>query len=286
MQNHTGLIYNGCIILEPLDKLHRSCIDKFHVLCYCGNEFITCPRSLKKGNTKSCGCLSLKTSIINGHKKLQSDNYNKVHNNLIILEPVDINKRNGRTSDWIILCHCGIKFTSTPSEIYSNKIISCGCLRDKARSITFINYHKRLRKLKGVDENTYLSDVTLLMRECVFNPIKHIILEIDNHTCNLCFKEGYDLEVHHIEPINKNFNVLNIDTYTKIYDINNLITLCHDCHKYNAHFGHGKLINKEIQNTLKTITSMRFINSNVRSIYNNIVINTITPWIQNYITSL
>lgn len=50
------------------------------------------------------------------------------------------------------------------------------------------------------------------------------VFERDDYTCQICDERGGDLEAHHIEPVRNHKNDL------LVYDIDNGITLCKDCH--------------------------------------------------------
>lgn len=49
--------------------------------------------------------------------------------------------------------------------------------------------------------------------------------------CELCFKPTHNIEVHHKIPV----HTLDISNYKLVWDIENLIGLCHDCHRKQDH---------------------------------------------------
>jgi len=284
----TGKVFNGCTILEPIDPNKKTGTDKWKIRCHCGNVFDTAiPASLKSGNTTSCDCLKIK-AIINFNKtsKKKYNYYNFVNKlGIKILRPVDPEKE-GPEDDWIALCprHDPPKeFIAMPSSIYSDKTNSCGCLQSEQASLTFINYNKQQRLDKGLGEDEYILEKTELIRRMVFDPIRPIVLKIDGYTCNLCLSSDCQLQVHHIVPMNNFLNYSDKDTYKQLYDLNNLITLCKNCHRM-AHDYYGSDINLEIQKELQAITSMRSVSKEILNKYNQILQNKITPWIDKYIT--
>lgn len=56
------------------------------------------------------------------------------------------------------------------------------------------------------------------------------VFKRDNYTCQMCGKSGLYLEAHHIKEQSR-FPEL-------IYDINNGLTLCHECHKQTDNYGY------------------------------------------------
>ena len=66
---------------------------------------------------------------------------------------------------------------------------------------------------------------------------KNILIR-DDYTCMMCFKRGVYLETHHIIPFAICYNNENLDL---IFDENNGITLCKNCHRLI----HKKLISAQ-----------------------------------------
>lgn len=53
MKIWVGKIFNGCEILEPVDPNERAVNKQFKMKCKCGNIFISSPKNIKSGNTRS-----------------------------------------------------------------------------------------------------------------------------------------------------------------------------------------------------------------------------------------
>ena len=60
-----------------------------------------------------------------------------------------------------------------------------------------------------------------------WSTVRDKALERDNHKCVLCKQTAKD--VHHIKPISKD---------GKIFDLDNLISLCYDCHRHKHKTNH------------------------------------------------
>lgn len=281
----TGQIFNGCEILEPVDKMKIKCKDKWKVKCHCGKIFETAtPKSLKTSNTTSCGCEKQRTTLL---RMLKHNYYNYINpdSKVQLIEPLDPLKSRS-IDDWIALCprHDPPKqFITKPHDIIANLVKSCGCLNTEKRIEQANNIHKKRRLSAGLKENEYLTKEILLVRFNIVDHIKHLILKLDGYTCNLCLDStGGNLEVHHIIPINQFLNYSDQDTYKNLYDLNNLITLCISCHHY-VHDNYHDNINLNIQQELQAITSMRPIPKDILNQYNEIVKTKIEPWIENYL---
>lgn len=69
------------------------------------------------------------------------------------------------------------------------------------------------------------------------------IFERDNYTCRECGKIGVKLVAHHIKKFSlllKEFNIKSIDTainYYELWDMNNGVTLCRNCHLSTPNYG-------------------------------------------------
>lgn len=263
----TNKEFQGCIILRPTNEGMRKSIDYWYVKCHCGKQFVTTPVILqKKTNTKSCGCLRSEYLKENGNKH-KSNNYNNtIINDLLIIEPKNLLK-NTCQDYFRIKCHCGKIFEAFLTNVQTNKTKSCGCTKNN-----FIkNFNEQNRIDHGLNKDEFLTDNISFIRNFIFSPIKQLILEIDNYTCALCGnRESGCFEIHHIDPLN-NFDFSNLESYLKIYDLKNLITLCKNCHMPIAHNGHGTRINSNIQKELFNLTELRFVNKILLDKYNSIV---------------
>lgn len=98
----------------------------YHCLCECGNTVTVSYSNLLTGNTKSCGCLKLKS-------KRFIDLTGQRFNNLTVVERLEnrIRKTDGRkVVQWKCLCDCGNYTTVEPSNLKSGHTTSCGCNRN------------------------------------------------------------------------------------------------------------------------------------------------------------
>lgn len=93
--------------------------------CDCGNEIQVISKSLKDGNTKSCGCL---------HKEMVSKNFSKNiagqrFGNLIAIEATE-ERRHGSVV-WKCQCDCGNTHLASAELLLNGHCKSCGCIRSR-----------------------------------------------------------------------------------------------------------------------------------------------------------
>lgn len=64
------------------------------------------------------------------------------------------------------------------------------------------------------------------------------IFDRDNYTCQICHREGGQLNAHHIKSfkdLTEKYNITDLDDAIKcreLWNMNNGITLCNHCHKW------------------------------------------------------
>lgn len=266
---------NNCIILKPVNSKKASSKDKHEIMCHCGNIFTGTPNNLGR-KTKSCGCISRKRAL----DKL-IDYTGKIYNNCTIIEPYILDKRTCMDK-WIVKCHCGNLFETKPNDLQQNHTRSCGCIHSNLMK----ERASKIRKEKGLVKNNSIKDIQLYLKNNILRYIRNIVFQIDNFTCNLCNKKGYELHVHHIYPTNSNSDYLEEDKYFDFYDLNNLITLCKKCHIAKAHNGHGLYVNEEIQKQLIEKIYTRNVNQDMLKLYHFKIENYIKPKIKEMIISL
>ena len=118
-------------------------------------------------------------------------------------------------------------------------------LRYQENRVKILERQKRKHKRKKKKLKQAPNYEQLSLRAYVTFVLKPKVLKRDNYTCVLCnvMFMWRELQVHHIIPVN-------IDP-TKITDLDNLTTLCFNCHLDKAHNGHYKDLNLEIMQQLQ-----------------------------------
>lgn len=130
---------NKKVIIEPgtvfgrLTVMYESPVRKnravcYHCKCECGNEIDVRSISLRKGDTKSCGCLAKEKSA-ERQKQRFNDLSGKKFGKLLIIKPTE-ERKNGSIV-WECVCDCGNTVYVNSKNLVCGDTKSCGCLRSK-----------------------------------------------------------------------------------------------------------------------------------------------------------
>lgn len=109
------------IKIEPERNKHNKTV--WLCKCDCGNEAFVSGSNLRRGLTKSCGCLRRETSKIK-HKFI--DETGRIFGELTVVERAK-NTLRGNTQ-WRCKCSCGNEIIARASNLRGKITKSCGCL--------------------------------------------------------------------------------------------------------------------------------------------------------------
>jgi hypothetical protein len=99
--------------------------------CSCGNETITTTQSLRKGATKSCGCLGLEKSkeVMQEYNSRTVKKYDLTGRTFGRLKVIKRLENINRKRVWLCKCECGNDKIVSTSALLSGTTKSCGCLK-------------------------------------------------------------------------------------------------------------------------------------------------------------
>lgn len=104
--------------------------------CECGNIVTVRTDSLRTGNTKSCGCLSINRG---------EDLTGRTFGDLTVLERSYNANRHDRHMYWKCKCTCGTIKDYSSSNLLSGRLTACGCKNSSNKIIDIVG--KRFNKL-------------------------------------------------------------------------------------------------------------------------------------------
>ena len=233
--------------IEMTNKRSSSGDAIWKCLCECGTSGEVKKSKLKDGTSKSCGCLNRELT-----SKRRSDSgldlTNKTFGRLKVLRPTGEKNSEGRI--WFCECECGGTIETSARSLNGGRTKSCGCLQvDKVTQLGLSN--------KGINNPAYNHELTTEQREInkfhrTSANAKRLRLEVykrDNFKCQVCSKNiSKDFVAHHLDGF--------ADNKDKRFDMDNLITLCKDCHtSFHKAYGYGN-------NTAEQFKSFKLINKN------------------------
>ncbi len=157
----TGKRFGRLTVLGDVGKRTESRRVLWKCQCDCGKIKFVRGDHLKKGNTKSCGCLSIEKSHGNNFKDLT----NFENDNFKVLKKVE--SKNKRAM-W--LCEC--KHCENTIELHSNSINkyhSCGCLKTGASK----EYMESIRDAESLKSTKPTKKSTTGVRGVYYQKKKH-----------------------------------------------------------------------------------------------------------------
>ena len=116
MVDLTGQKFGNLTVISRMEKTYRR---NYYWLCKCdcGNEVAVLGMHLKKGNTKSCGCLK--------HKERFENLTGQKFGNLTVIKYAGKNK--WERILWLCQCDCGKQKTVLANCLKNGSVTTCGC---------------------------------------------------------------------------------------------------------------------------------------------------------------
>ena len=136
----------------PINGLENK--PQWRCKCLCGAEIIVLGKSLRNGNTKSCGCRQ-KELASNHAKHFKKDLTEQKIGYLTVLE--DSGQRSGSNIIWKCLCQCG-NICYISSSNLGKSTGSCGCKYSSIGEQNIENYLKR-NNYNYIRDKIYFKDL-------------------------------------------------------------------------------------------------------------------------------
>ena len=151
-----GRRFERLTVLEQVDKLkHLKTRGKYYLCkCDCTNTLIVYGKSLRTGNTKSCGCL-----FIESHKgnDLSGSKFGKLTVIKEVEKPEDEVKME---SYWSCICDCGNKdIVVGRTKIITGNVKSCGCMKSKRRNANKFSFNHDYVTVEDCKGREFIVDI-------------------------------------------------------------------------------------------------------------------------------
>ncbi|MFA5158557.1 MAG: HNH endonuclease signature motif containing protein [Patescibacteria group bacterium] len=189
--------------------------------CDCGKILIALRDSLLSGGKRSCGCL-LKENASRIHI---IDLSGKRFGRLRVISEIPEKRGDGGRVIWHCICDCGKEKDIPSGRLRSGNVKSCSCGQVENLKHLALLTAKRIGN-KHPRWNPKLTNEERINERHIFewNKIRKNVIVRDNFICVICGDgEGGNLNAHHLASWK--------DFPEKRLDMDNLITVCEDCHK-------------------------------------------------------
>lgn len=199
-------------------------------LCECGEVTEVRKDKLSGGYSKSCGCLARELTSARRSKSgydLTGERFGR----LKVIKP--IGKREGQGRVWLCECDCGNVIETVASSLVRGRATSCGC--KAVEHVTQLGLSN-----KGKNNPAYNHELTDEQRNKnrfqrssdEAKKIRRKIYKRDGYKCNICGKGSRNLNAHHLDSF--------VDNEDKRFNLDNLVTLCKECHiDFHKAYGYG-----------------------------------------------
>jgi 5-methylcytosine-specific restriction endonuclease McrA len=198
--------------------------------CECGNVIEVKKSRLSGGYSKSCGCINKELTSAR-QSESGYDLTGKRFGRLKAIKP--IGKREGQGRVWLCECDCGNVIETVASSLVRGRATSCGCkvvehvtllgLSNKGKNNPAYN-HELTDEQRNKNRFQRGSDEAKKTRRKTYKR--------DGYKCNICGKGSRNLNAHHLDSF--------ADNEDKRFNLDNLVTLCKECHiDFHKTYGYG-----------------------------------------------
>lgn len=207
--------------LVVLEKIEKGKDGKFKWLCVCdcGNNCKVDGSSLRRGQTKSCGCIR-KAS----YKNLIGRKFGRIY----ITSPSEKKTSSGNYI-WNFICDCGNIGSASSTNLISGNVTSCGCYRLEIATSRIAEYNEAQGNNIGIDSGIHRAyqqyKKSAKSRNYVFDLTKEQFVRITSQNCFYCNKRPNIIMRGYVyNGIDRFYNALG-------YFIENCVPCCTECNK-------------------------------------------------------
>ena len=182
----TNQTFGRLTAIRPTAERKGGCV-VWECSCECGNTAFITAKSLRNGNTQSCGCLHKDTI----RKNFSKDITNQRFGNLVAIKPTD-ERRHGSIV-WECQCDCGNTHYASTELLLAGRCKSCGCIHSRG--------NQKIKELLQQASLNFIAEYQIRINNINYY---YDFAIIDNNKV-ACFIE-YDGELHFEYKENRGWN--------------------------------------------------------------------------------
>lgn len=228
----TGQRFGRLVVLSRAENDKYS-HQRWVCRCDCGKERTIVKGDLKRGDTKSCGCLQRDLVKRRVSVSLVGEQFGRL--TVVAYEGTDKHQK----STWLCSCVCGSKKIIGGAALRSGKTKSCGCVRVEMmqqKKYSAEELRRRSESRKGEKNPQWKGGVTPKHRAIrtskEYKNWRTAVFVRDDYSCQGCGTRGGHLHAHHLKAFSL-FPEL-------IFEVSNGQTLCVPCHKKTPDYAVNK----------------------------------------------
>jgi len=178
----TGVRYGRLLVVNEGPKSNAG-KRQWNCLCDCGKESLVDQGALKRGATKSCGCLSTEKKRIIGshHIDLTGAKFGRW-----AVQRRDPKLRATKAAYWFCLCNCGTLKSICGSALRKGSSKSCGCLASELTSVRTKELFSLPRGVAAFNDLFHRYKRQAKQREYEFNLTKEHFKMLVTSDCYYC----------------------------------------------------------------------------------------------------
>jgi len=196
------------------------------VICDCGRKVVVRGSSLRRGDTKSCGCY--RNEILTGKPSIEL--LGKKFFRLTVIKKVDNPQKSGTA--WLCKCECGNEHTATGINLRRGQVRSCGCWARENNSF------KKSALPRGEAAKNYVLSrykTAAKARKLKWDIDKELFFSLIQERCHYCGRVPSQVLPVHLRKraTCENFQYTGVDRMNNSqgYISSNVVSCCTECNR-------------------------------------------------------